>query len=330
MRRRSSTRDPVDVQRELSIHNKLKNTVIGLWAFLSVAYGIVQSGTLTNATLYAEYLGCDAGVGRYLIAMYGFGQLSFRILVTLAPKPVKKVIESTGYMMKYLLMMVFAIAALAALWLFTPVTSTLYFVFPAIGLLIGGLGPYSIRLADSISPISGSISCIFMMLYGAGDFLIVFVNGELIATYTAMIQPAAISGCCLLSLPVVTLPIFLHRRDERIQTSIVGLTGLVIHKTGEDKPQSLSPLPTPACTPEPPNVATHVIPMRVSEDMNEGTGLSVLIIIADEGGKKTDVLSVSGMTNLPQEQSTSDSLSSVSGDIDISVPSMATDTVSVI
>merc|ERR1712141_687606 len=61
------------------------------------------------------------------------------------------------------------------------------------GSLTHGIAPYSVRLVESITPVNGTISCLFMMLCGAGDFFIVFVNGELIQKYGAMIQPAAIS-----------------------------------------------------------------------------------------------------------------------------------------
>jgi hypothetical protein len=149
------------------------------------------------------------------------------VLVALVPDSVQKVINSTGYMTKYLFWMTVSMACFSALWLLMPIQYklyTLFFVFPALGFVIGGLGPYSIRLVESITPVSGGISCIFMMLYGAGDFLIVFVNGELIQKYGAMIQPAAICAYCLFVIPVVAVAVCLYRRYQRVQAEIVGIS----------------------------------------------------------------------------------------------------------
>merc|ERR1712061_804618 len=59
------------------------------------------------------------------------------------------------------------------------------------------------------------------MFCGAGDFFIVFANGELIEKYGAMIQPAAISIYSAFVIPVLALTICLYRRYQRIQTRIV-------------------------------------------------------------------------------------------------------------
>merc|ERR1711978_184194 len=100
--------------------------------------------------------------------------------------------------------MLLIMACLTAIWLFMPFEmkiNTLYVVFPALGFANSALAPYVVALIDSVTPVSGTISCILMMMFGAGDFLIVFVNGELIQKYGAMIQPAAISVYCLLMVP---------------------------------------------------------------------------------------------------------------------------------
>lgn len=114
--------------------------------------------------------------------------------------------------------------------------------------MIGGLGPFSFRLVDSITPINGVISCAFMMLYGAGDFLVVFVNGELIQKFGAVIQPLPLSSYCAGIIPVLFMTILLHRRYQNIRSAIIGLTSLVMQNS-EGTPQNPSPLPSPVTTP---------------------------------------------------------------------------------
>merc|ERR1719361_1450959 len=220
-----SNRDPTTVLQQLKVHSKLKNTVAFLWCSLYIMHGLVQSGTLTYATVYCtEYLGIDEGIGRFLIAMYCGGQLIFRILIAVAPKSIQRTISTTNYMIRYLSVMVVIVTCLTATWLFMPFEyklHTLYVVFPVMGFVIGGIGPYAVRLVESITPVNGTISCLFMMFWGAGDFFIVFANGELIEKYGAMIQPAAISMYSALVIPILALTIWCHRRYQRIQTRIV-------------------------------------------------------------------------------------------------------------
>lgn len=141
MKRQSSTRNPTEVQQELAIYHKLKNTVVMLWCSFYVFYGFEQSGFLTHITVYTEYMGFSDGIGRYLIASYSGGQLLFRILITVVPKSVKTLINRTGFIMKYLVTMVFIMTMTTTTWLLIPYFAvhrdialyTLFFVFPITG-----------------------------------------------------------------------------------------------------------------------------------------------------------------------------------------------------
>jgi len=242
IRRRSSTRESVDVQQDLAVHNKLKNTVVMLLCTQYIMHGVVQSGTLTHATVYcSEYLGVSNGIGRFLISMYCGGQLAFRLLHSVVPPSVQIVLNSVDYMIRYLSWMVVTVACLSAVWLFIPIEYklfTLYLVFPVMGFVIGGIGPYSVRLVESITPVSGTISCLFMMFCGAGDFLIVLVNGELIQYYGARVQPASISAYCLFGIPVFALTFFLYRKYQYLQDDIVGGFCVTASRKNEGEPHS--------------------------------------------------------------------------------------------
>lgn len=119
--------------------------------------------------------------------------------------------------------MVVMMTITTAVWLFIPLEYklyTLWIVFPVSGFVIGGMfqyqsinimnsyrsrlivcplllriqncsgiGPYAVRLVESVTPVTGVISCIFMAFCGAGDFLVVLVNGKLIQIYGAQVRP---------------------------------------------------------------------------------------------------------------------------------------------
>jgi len=225
MAKSSTTKSAELVQQELAVHNKLKYGVVALWCTMYSLYGLVNSGSVTHISLYfSEYLGKSSGMARYLISMYSAGQLAHRVMLGFTPKSLKERIETTGFMMGCLLAMLLIMACLTAIWLFMPFEMkfhTLYVVFPALGFANSALAPYVVALIDSVTPVSGTISCILMMMLGAGDLLIVFVNGELIQKYGAMIQPAAICVYCLLMVPALILTIVLHRRYKRIQKAII-------------------------------------------------------------------------------------------------------------
>ena len=160
--------DPVEVQRALQQHNKLKNAVVFLWMTLFILYGtrlhvselsdlaffccynkfpidmtfagIVQSGSLHINTYTTEYLGLSMASGPYLIALYEFGNVTLCMAVILAPKSIKLIIDTTDFMMLYLFIMTLSIAGLILLWLFIPLqfkVITIYIVFPMVGFLIG-------------------------------------------------------------------------------------------------------------------------------------------------------------------------------------------------
>jgi len=307
-----------------------------LWCSFMILFGLVQSGTLTHATVYCtEYLGLSAGIGRYLIAMYCGGQLFFRLLVTVVPESMENIINSIDGMINYLYGMVVTMACLTALWLFMPIQYklyTLFLVFPALGFVIGGLAPYCIKLVDSVTPISGTISCIFMMLYGAGDFLIVFVNGELIQKYGAMVQPAAISAYCLVVLPVLALTVYLYNRYQRLQAGIIGKPISSVSNTSEGTPKSPSPTPSSVASsgsPESQNVATNAFTYghwNESGDTVTDTVTPRSVTISHEG--LVIVVDANNIANVSVQQShdhsPTSSVHSVPRDSDVSVSSRAT------
>jgi len=166
---------------------------------------------------------------------------------------------------------------------------TLYVVFPVMGFTIGGIGPYAVRLVESITPVNGTISCLFMMFCGAGDFFIVFANGELIEKYGAMIQPAAISIYSACVIPVLALTIYLYRRYQRIQTRIVNYKSV---SCGAESPsQSAIDVKTPYPKTYQPyqevkeQSGTKTSPELIDEGSNRSCGSSITVSsVASEMG----------------------------------------------
>merc|ERR1719192_5128 len=112
------------VQQELAEHNKLKYAVATLWCIFYSVYGLVQSGSVTHISVYcSDYLDLSSGMARYLISMYSAGQLTHRVSISIASrssKSLKEKMESTDFMMWYLLAMTHIMACLTAIWLFMP------------------------------------------------------------------------------------------------------------------------------------------------------------------------------------------------------------------
>lgn len=186
----------------------------------------MQSGSLTHITVYTEYMGVSEANGRYLIAIYSLGQLIARMLINMAPKSVRAVTTSTSFMMRWLFCTPVCLSALLAIWYFIPADFkllTLYLVFPLMGGTIAWLLPFSYALVESITPVTGRISCIFWLIFGVGDFLIVFVNGKLIQILTPNIQPVSIAIICVTFVPILTLTIYLHRQYLSLESQIINL-----------------------------------------------------------------------------------------------------------
>merc|ERR1719228_2646682 len=159
-----------------------------------------------------------------MIALYEFGNITFLIAVILAPNSIKLIIDTTDFMMLYLFIMALSIAGLILLWLFIPLqfkVITIYIVFPMVGFLIGGLAPYSYRLVESISPITGTSSCLFMLFYCIGKFASISVNDALINRFGVRIQPAVIASFCLFLVPIIIVTMCLHQRYQQIRTEII-------------------------------------------------------------------------------------------------------------
>ena len=112
------------------------------------------------------------------------------------------------------------VCVMLLLWIVSPIEWQLLALFPlfvVMGIVLGGFWPYVIRLVESVTPYSGFISCIFIMLYGIGDTLIVMINGELIEIYGAFIQPVPILVASLMGCPILALTLFLYGKYIRIQ-----------------------------------------------------------------------------------------------------------------
>merc|ERR1719150_3152515 len=93
-----SNRNAKEVEQELAVHDRLKFVVVALWCILYSAYGLVQSGSLTHISVYCtEYLHRSTTISRYLISLYGAGLLICRVLISIVPNLLQKVISSNSY-----------------------------------------------------------------------------------------------------------------------------------------------------------------------------------------------------------------------------------------
>ena len=216
-----SPKSAEEVEEELSEHNALKNVVVICISVIMILHGIVQSGVLVHITVYCqEYLGVSPGFGRYLISCYAGGQLLYRAVVIVSRGKMEEIMNTTGFAQTFLMTMLVTFCVALLMWIVVPFDYKLVMLFPVfvvLGVAMGGFWPYVIKLTESITPVSGTISCVCIMLFGVGDTFIIFFNGELIEVYGAVMQPVPISISCLIGIPFLGFMLFLYRRYIKCQ-----------------------------------------------------------------------------------------------------------------
>jgi len=227
LERCNSDRNAKDVQKALSTSVALKRSVVFCLALLSVLYGVVQSGVILHITVYCDqYLAVDPGFGRYLVSTFNGGQLVYRCVVLVPNGKIKDYLKSTDFAKRYLAAMIGVVCGMLLLWIVVPMEWKLMALFPLFAIMgstVSGFWPYSIRLVESVTPYSGTISCVFIMCYGIGDTLIVMANGELIQIFGAFIQPVPILVACLFGCPLLALTLFLRQRYIQIQELVISV-----------------------------------------------------------------------------------------------------------
>ena len=225
LEKEGSPKTAEQVQEELSEHTCLKNAVVFSIPLMMILHGLVQSGVLVHITVYCqEYLGVSPGFGRYLVSCYAAGQLSYRAAVIFPRGTLKEIMDSTGFAKLFLVAMLLTFCSFLLMWILIPFDYKLVMLFPSfaiIGAAMGGCWPYVIRLTEAITPISGTISSYCLFLFGAGDAFIVFLNGELIEKYGAVVQPVPIFISCVIGLPVLAFALFLHQKYIKLQETAV-------------------------------------------------------------------------------------------------------------
>merc|ERR1712087_561083 len=225
--RSNSNRDAKDVQKALTASVGLKRAVVFCLSLLSVLYGVVQSGGIVHITVYCQQtLSVSPGFGRYLISTFNGGALFYRCMVLLPNGKIKDYLKSTEFAKRYLTVMIGTVCGMLLVWIVVPMEWKLFALFPLfaiMGVVISGFWPYVIRLVESVTPYSGSISCVVIMFYGIGDTLIVMANGELIEIYGAWIQPVPILVACLCGCPILALTLFLYKKYIHIQEMAISV-----------------------------------------------------------------------------------------------------------
>ena len=190
-------------------------------ALLVMHVGITHNGVLVHITVYCqEYLNVSAGFGRYLISCYNAGLLFYGVAVIIPRGKMKVTVNTTGFAKTYLLTMYLILCGVLLMWIIVPFDHKLMMMFPVffvLGTAMGGCWPYVIRLIESITPVSGTISCVLIMVCGAGEILIIFLNGELIEEYGAEIQPIPVLILCVMGIPFLAFTLFIYRKYAKFQ-----------------------------------------------------------------------------------------------------------------
>ena len=164
-----------EVMQEMKTKEHVRNSLISIFGLILVIFLMIQTGMVTFITSYCEdYLKYEH-VGRYLIASYFCGQLSYRMLRSLLPQRIKEqLVHSQTFAFKNLFFGYGIFVICMLIWIYIPKQYeiiVLFIIFGVSGFVLSGSYPLMHELCESITPISGVISCIFTLCIGVGDIM---------------------------------------------------------------------------------------------------------------------------------------------------------------
>eukprot|EP01084_Bolivina_argentea_P127103 224859_1 len=183
---------------------------INLMVFLnivSVCYSGFGEFYLTFAALYVtNYLNKDDKYGRYLISIFFIGELSFRLLSSLAGV-VKNISPPKSLTISFILLFIFNLIFLFIdnniIWLFI-----LWFFG---GFLAAGVWVELYAWTELIKPVSGQLSLIYTLTNAFGEIIAVLGFGVLIETYSVQIlKYCAFSFVLMALVSIITCDIIFY------------------------------------------------------------------------------------------------------------------------
>ena len=191
--------------------------LIFLFGVVNTVFMMIQAAMVMFITSYCkDYLDLEY-VGRYLISCYYCGQLLYRLIRSVLCNRIKEKLQASEFFAFCNLMMAYVFCAICiTIWVIfasnlREYAGLLFAVFGLIGFVNSGTIPIMHQLCESITPISGKISCIFTLCLGGGEALIITFIGWAAGKYTIEIQPYPAFILCCLQLFVLSAIIKLYR-----------------------------------------------------------------------------------------------------------------------
>ena len=210
------------VLRNDKLHVILEWIVIILLAIDMAIFSASQTGLVYFITTYCdEYLKIDESNGRFMISVYYGGQLMYRLIFALfigdKYKNIRWFNPKKTILLGFVIMMVFSI-----IFIISPQdVVVLYIVYTMCGMFGGGIFPDIYKWCEAMRPVSGILSCFYIIGFAIGDALTVFIIGELFERIGAYMYPYPIMFINLIGLLLTISIVIVFVKYSRHKSSIL-------------------------------------------------------------------------------------------------------------
>ena len=192
-------------------HIVTQRVLIVLLQLILVSFFATQSGLVNFIVLYCDqYLNIGESMGRFMISGYFGGQLLYRLLVAVMVGDRLK----SHWTPSRTLTVGFIGMNLFLVWfvLFDRNVTVIWTVYIGCGFISSAVFPDVVKWGELMTPISGTLSCLFTESEAISDAVMVFVVGELISgPLSVNILPIPVLICGVFGIFVVVISVLLYR-----------------------------------------------------------------------------------------------------------------------
>eukprot|EP01084_Bolivina_argentea_P238845 401302_1 len=198
--------------------------LIILLVLMMFTFSSFQSGTVNFIqTFITKHLNHNASIARYLISSYYFGQLFYRILITILFKEVNPIISMCISNIALLIIGLIFVAFGNISFIKDTNIWLLYVIYICIGFFASTVFPGVYKWGELIKTVGGLLSGIFVVAFSFGDAGMVAFVGTLIDKFGPYIIPYPIGAYIFASFCVTFIGAFVYWRYCVIKNKIINL-----------------------------------------------------------------------------------------------------------
>ena len=185
------------------------------------AFSATQSGLVNFIALYCDqFLSVGGSTGRFMISGYYGGQLLYRLMVAVVVGPRLKSMWtptrtlSAGFVGMNLFLILFVSFRRSA--------AVILAVYIGCGFISSGIFPDIVKWTELMTPVSGTLSCLFIGGFATGDALIVFIVGEMVSgPFAVDVLPFPIIICSACGTVLILGNIILYRAHQAHKEAVI-------------------------------------------------------------------------------------------------------------